>query len=55
MNLDRTIQLELEIEALSNILKRNEDLEILSANDEVIIKNLLDEIKTDLMREVMQD
>jgi hypothetical protein len=55
MNLDRTIQLELEIEALSNILKRNEDLEILSANDEVIIKNLLDEIKTELMREVMQD
>ena len=55
MNLDRTPQLELEIEALSNILKRNEDLEILSANDEVIIKNLLDEIKTELMREIMQD
>ena len=55
MNLDRTIQLELEIEALSNILKRNEDLEILSANDEVIIKNLLEEIKTEYRINLMQD
>jgi hypothetical protein len=55
MNLDRTHQLELEIEALSNILKRNEDLEILSANDEVIIKNLLEEIKTEYRINLMQD
>ena len=55
MNLNRTNQLELEIKALSNILKRNEDLEILSANDEVIIKNLLEEIKTEYRINLMQD
>jgi hypothetical protein len=55
VNLNRTNQLELEIKALSNILKRNEDLEILSANDEVIIKNLLEEIKTEYRINLMQD
>tara|TARA_R100000231_G_scaffold55603_2_gene46384 strand:+ start:1536 stop:1703 length:168 start_codon:yes stop_codon:yes gene_type:complete len=55
MNLNRTNQLELEIKALSNILKRNEDSEILSANDEVIIKNLLEEIKTEYRINLMQD
>ena len=55
MNLDRTNQLELEIKALSNVLKRNENLEILSENERIIIKNLLDEIKTEYRMNLMQD
>tara|TARA_Y100000004_G_scaffold69609_1_gene78146 strand:+ start:22209 stop:22376 length:168 start_codon:yes stop_codon:yes gene_type:complete len=55
MNLDRTHQLELEIELLTNVLKRNEHSEILSENERIVMKNLLEEIKTEYRINLMQD
>ena len=50
-SLDRTTQLEVEIEALSGLLKRDKNSEILSIIESSVIKNLLEEIKTELRRE----
>ena len=47
----KTIKLELEIEVLTNILNSG----ILSENERIVIKNLLEEIKTECKLELMQD
>tara|TARA_R100000655_G_scaffold5935_2_gene17640 strand:- start:776 stop:934 length:159 start_codon:yes stop_codon:yes gene_type:complete len=47
----KTIKLELEIEVLTNILNSG----ILSENERIVIKNLLEEIKNECKLELMQD